>query len=301
MSRPVLSIQRTEFFVLIELDGTPFRHLKDVVFGVQAMSGSYVLEKCSILSMSGSVANDSTEYIFDVKFSPSQSQSSASMSDQTIRVVDSELNPLVTLTGHRSTIVGLAYVDETTLFSAAMSGETAPSAIGLWDTRAGSGPRQMLDVRGSEVASLALGIGNALLAVAQGSSVVFYDPRKLGAPLGKYSDCHTDDVTTVTFNPTSSNVLASTGEDGLICVFNCAVAAQDDAVVSIINTDGPVRKCGFFGPEDQGLWSLSCTEQASFWHSTSAQRLLALPDVRDTMEVDYLNLNTTTITTTTLT
>ena len=240
--------------------------------------------------MSGNVADDSSEYIFAHAYAPSYLESCASVSDHSIRVLDAALNQTGRLTGHDSAIVALEYAPDhsSCLYSASSNRDKGKGTVAMWDTRAGSGPMRVAQLR-SEVSSISLGMGGNLLAVGAGTSVAFYDPRgDMSKALGRYSDCHTDDVTHVAFNEQSPNVLVSGSEDGLMCTFNTAVAAQDDAVVSIINTDGPVRRCGFFGQNQEGLWCLSCTEQASFWHSMSAQRLLSLPNIRQDMQVDYL-------------
>ena len=64
--------------------------------------------------------------------------------------------------------------------------------------------------------------------------------------------------------------------------------SADDAVVSILNTECPVRKFGYFGPTGEGIYALSTVESASFWHYPSSQRVASFPDIRATMGVDYL-------------
>lgn len=82
---------------------------------------------------------------------------------------------------------------------------------------------------------------NALL----GCSVNFYDLRALAyrdskmKPLGSYNDCHTDTITKVRFKSADSSVLASAGEDGLICIFDSATVGNDEAVIAILNTECP--------------------------------------------------------------
>jgi len=55
-----------------------------------------------------------------------------------------------------------------------------------------------------------------------------------------------------------------------------------------MNTGGPVRRMGFFGPAGEGIFCFSCTEEASFWHYPSAQRLLSCADLRQQFSIDYL-------------
>ena len=252
---------------------------------------SFKLKKCVILSSNEALASDNADYVFDHAFAPDYQSSAASMSDRSIRILSASFDEISCLKGHESMIVGLKYGKTTNslLYSAASDGSS--SAVAIWDVRAGAGaaaPASITALPRCEVADLAIGMDDALLAVAVGSAVVFYDPRNMARPLGKYQDCHTDDVTQVRFHDKNPNFLASTGDDGLVCVYNVSVAAQEDAVMSIVNTDGPVRRMGFFGPMDEGMWCLSCIEQATFWHFPSTQRLLSLPNIRADLGVDYL-------------
>ena len=164
----------------------------------------------------------------------------------------------------------------------------------LWDLRcksaAGIVPQQLVTLPG-EVSSASIGVSDVLVAAASGNSVVFFDLR--GGPgsrqVGEYADAHTDVVTQVKFHPENSSHLVSAAEDGLICFFNTSVSEEEEAIVSVLNTDCPVRKFGFFGAAGmEGLYCLSTTEIPSFWHVSSAQRLGHFPNVRQELGVDYL-------------
>ena len=86
----------------------------------------------------------------------------------------------------------------------------------------------------------------------------------------------------------------------------CSVVLQDEAVVSIVNTECAVREAGFFGcsPANrrggggtqsqrqpcpmEGVYCFSTIETASFWHYSSAQRVGHFPALRAGLGVDYL-------------
>lgn len=80
----------------------------------------------------------------------------------------------------------------------------------------------------------------------------------------------------------------SAAEDGLMCVFDTSVSEGDEAVTSILNTECPIRRFGFFGESNEGIYTLSTVETASFWHYPSSQRISMFPELRETFQVDYL-------------
>jgi hypothetical protein len=63
---------------------------------------------------------------------------------------------------------------------------------------------------------------------------------------------------------------------------------QEDAVLSICNTECPVRQIGFFGNGLEGVFSLSTVETASCWHFPSSQRIGEFSTIREDFGVDYL-------------
>jgi len=136
-----------------------------------------------------------------------------------------------------------------------------------------------------EALSCALGAGTGLLAVGVGNVVDFFDSRKAGVgggggQLGRYADVHTDLVTKVVFHPSRRATLASSSEDGLVCLYDTGVGQADEALVCILNAEGPVRDLTFFGAEGDGLALLTGSEGTSVWHWPSAARALNIEDLR---------------------
>lgn len=156
-----------------------------------------------------------------------------------------------------------------------------------YDMRSPNSPSHTISLS-EDVMSVSSGVDGHLLAVGSGVSVCFFDLRNPSKMLGAYADCHSDSVTQVKFNHAHPTILASSGEDGLICSYNTAVGEDEQAVISILNTDCPVRRFGYFGPNNEGIYALSTVETASFWHYPSAQRIGHFPNIRNELSVDYL-------------
>ena len=132
---------------------------------------------------------------------------------------------------------------------------------------------------------LTFGFDGNLLASGVANTIEFYDLRYLknDCSLGTYSDAHNDDITRLLFHPTQANILASSGEDGLVCIYDTSVgtnintstnenisynnsnnspssfletslgndtfigSSKEEPLQCIINADCPVRHTEFFG------------------------------------------------------
>ena len=175
--------------------------------------------------------------------------------------------------------------------------------VKYWDARSSHASGSVLQFRfADEVQSASMGTKDSLLAAATKNSLKFADTRKtheargsscadgkmLTEVFGEYGDVHMDDITVVRFHPERTNEVFTASEDGLIACYDTSVSEHSSAVLSIINTDCPVRTFGFYGPNREGLFSLSTVETASFWHIYSALRLSVIPRVRETHAVHYL-------------
>jgi hypothetical protein len=75
------------------------------------------------------------------------------------------------------------------------------------------------------------------------------------------------------------------------CLFNDAFyifISQEDAVVSICNTEAPVRQLGFFGSGQEGIYGISTVETVSCWHFPSSQRIGVFSSIREDFSADYV-------------
>jgi WD40 repeat protein len=171
-------------------------------------------------------ADEVSTYILDMDVSSDASAfaiASAGVGN-TISVYDPHTGACVlpSLAGHTEVINSIAFSLSSPSHIISASED---QSVCLYDCRASTQPTAKI-VLDTEIYSAALGFGDNLIAVAVGPAVVFYDSRNLATPLGSYSDCHSDTVLKVKFHPSQSSLLHSAGEDGLICTYNTAVAAE---------------------------------------------------------------------------
>jgi WD repeat-containing protein 89 len=234
-------------------------------------------------------AQDGGVYVFDVDCVSDKSAIVASSSDNCLSLYDTEsLIQIRRIHAHSQMINGfnLSKSGPYSIYSASNDHH-----INCWDLRS-SGDTPVIKIKlPDEVTALSVGMADTLLAAGCSSSVSFHDLRigsKKSNKLGEYSDVHTDTVTQLKFSTANAHILASGAEDGLIGLYNTSTADGDDAVSSILNTECPVRRIGYFGNNDEAMYCLSTTETASFWHCSTAQRVGDFPDIRAQLEADYL-------------
>ena len=108
--------------------------------------------------------------------------------------------------------------------------------------------------------------GSNLLAAGTESAVAVWDVRKANAaPVARY-EVHTEAVTQVRFKPAGgSGILLSGSVDALLCEIDTRIADEDEAVLNVINTEGPVSSLGFYGTDLSRAWVLSSTDVVSTW------------------------------------
>jgi len=151
-------------------------------------------------------------------------------------------------------------------------------SLGFVDIRSGS--KEFEFRLPNSVYSISLGYGGSLIAAACETNIVFFDIKKQKI-IAQYNDYHSDLVLKVAFSDPFGSILASGGEDGLICTFNTSVNTGEEPLQSILNTECPVRTIGFFGAEKEGLYCMSTTEHLSLWHHQSSQRISNFERIRE--------------------
>jgi len=78
--------------------------------------------------------------------------------------------------------------------------------------------------------------------------------------------------------------MATASEDGLVCVHDTSQSTEENALLSVLNVEAPLRNIGFFGPATNtncgnkhivspGIWCLTGNETMSIWHWDAAQRM----------------------------
>jgi WD40 repeat protein len=222
----------------------------------------------------------------DASVSPTSCPISCALSDRSILTYNAEVMKLehTIPEAHSQPISHVHYLPSPGNASASQAPSMIASSgqdgyIRIFDLRSratsGSSATLSMSMAGrDQTLSLACGFGGTLLAAGGSSgSIYFYDLRKAGQHLGSYENSHTEEVTQLQFQSSSSSLLVSGGEDGLICAFDTSKATEDAALKSVLNVSNSVRSLGFFGPSLEGIFCCTGSETLSCWHTESAQQL----------------------------
>ena len=123
-----------------------------------------------------------------------------------------------------------------------------------------------------------LGLNKNILAlgtdIEDESGIHFYDPRTTSkGALGIFSDSHVDGITQVRFDKENPYRLVSASMDGLMTEFDVRENGEDDAFVSSMNVNQPIRKIGYFGAKNDAVWALTCDESLALFHVDSAEQM----------------------------
>nr|XP_015205542.1 PREDICTED: WD repeat-containing protein 89 [Lepisosteus oculatus]XP_015205543.1 PREDICTED: WD repeat-containing protein 89 [Lepisosteus oculatus]XP_015205544.1 PREDICTED: WD repeat-containing protein 89 [Lepisosteus oculatus]XP_015205545.1 PREDICTED: WD repeat-containing protein 89 [Lepisosteus oculatus] len=129
------------------------------------------------------------------------------------------------------------------------------------------------------------------------SFLVFWDARMAGsgagggAPLGVYSESHSDDVTQVRFHPRDPDRLASGSTDGLVNVFDIRRGSEEEALLGTCNSESSVSRVCWAGRGYGQLLCLSHDEGVYLWDTARLDTeepltLLSSPRAREAAPID---------------
>ncbi|RYH13559.1 hypothetical protein EON65_35335 [archaeon] len=231
-----------------------------------------------------------TEYILDIGRLIESNKLIVSSSDRCIRIIDATTQVVCTsLFGHGSTVSCIvpSRTSSSVVFSSGLD-----NAVIMWDERVSHKPFRKIKLPG-EVNSVTVSNNDTMIAAAVEQDISIYDVRKLkdngnSSKLFFYDEMHSDTVTNLAFSSKLPHLLMSGAEDGLICLSDTTIQDYDESTSSILNTDCPVRRFGFYGSTQDGVYSLATVETASFWDHPNAQRIANLSSLREDHNIEYL-------------
>lgn len=229
-------------------------------------------EKLQVLSISRRSRSQNRTYVLDVALQPS-GLLAVSCSDFTVRLHSKETLSLVAeQQGHKGALCGVRFsrTSPHLLYSGSADG-----TVRVWDVREAPVPAEAQLFRSDPshvYCSFDLNAGGTLLCAGtekvddEDSFLVFWDVRRPGAaPLGVYSESHSDDVTQVRFHPVDGNRLATGSTDGLVNVFDLSRGAEDDALLATCNSDSSAGAICWCGADYARLLCLSHDEGLHLW------------------------------------
>ncbi|KAK4170324.1 WD40-repeat-containing domain protein [Cladorrhinum sp. PSN259] len=238
-------------------------------------------------------------YILDIL--PVATGLAAAASDQTLSLFDpSRLNhgPLKTIRlNHGYGTVAKVYDPSESIVCT--TGENG--TISVWDLRHDPLKAPAMTIQGPGIPLLSLATSQSTHSLAVGTelanhqaSILIWDLRTPSLESKQfYSDLHSDDITCLSYHPSSPNILLSGSTDGLINISDTAITDEDEVVIQAFN-HGSVHHAGFLpGNETQVIYAASHDEKFALYDMAEdvvqkGGATLDLGDIREVVGCQYL-------------
>ncbi|PFH50322.1 hypothetical protein AMATHDRAFT_47975 [Amanita thiersii Skay4041] len=225
-------------------------------------------------------------YILFIAPLPSHYAAASSSPSNKIDIFDKyTLKCIRTLAGHEDSITGLRSVDrigDAMRMSPVSSGKDGKVVI--WDDRASNEYAIKLSNMGAAQPLLCFDVSHDGNTVAAGTdlkgedAVIYYwDPRRPDTPIREHNSTHSDDITTLSFSPSSSSsspLLLSGSSDGLICISNPYEDDPDESTLHVANWGCSIAQAGWV-PETHQTRS-SRNHQPRIWAASDMETFSTL-------------------------
>jgi WD40 repeat protein len=210
---------------------------------------------------------DPTVYLLNVQVDPLGEKLAVSTSNNEIKVYGLDNMALVgQLSGHTNSVTDIKFsLEEPHLLASSGS----DGMVAVWDVRSGA-QVSAYKVPTEAFSSVAIA-GDVLAAGTNSGCVGFWDLRTGSHQVLK--DYFSEEVSQLSFHPTSRNILFAGSFDGLVNQIDCSVELGDDAIIDVLNVGTSVSKMGFFGPQDHLFFTLAPTEQLQIWNVASSTKI----------------------------
>jgi WD repeat-containing protein 89 len=117
------------------------------------------------------------------------------------------------------------------------------------------------------------------------------DVRSSPTPQAAYHDLHSDDITTLTYHPSSPSILLSGSTDGLVNVYDTSVPDEDDITIQTLNLNASIHRAGFLDSSSL-VYALSHDERFAVYDVSEAHAsgdaVKDFGDLRTQVECQYV-------------
>ncbi|CAH1772238.1 unnamed protein product [Owenia fusiformis] len=197
------------------------------------------------------------------------------------------------ITGHQGVVSSVKFG---TREPALVYSSSLDATVRCWDTRDKNNQVHKYEGQGDERGMfLSLSVSCDDRTVCCGTEgidgdtwIMFWDRRKPGIPIRRFTECHNDDITQVQFHPSEVHKMASGSTDGLINIYDLRETDEDDAIEMTLNTESSVGKLGWKGPGGDNLYCITHLETFHIWDS-EGDLLAEHKNLKENFkELDYL-------------
>ncbi|KAK1255174.1 hypothetical protein MKX08_009169 [Trichoderma sp. CBMAI-0020] len=127
-------------------------------------------------------------------------------------------------------------------------------SVGVWDLRQGA---RVAQFQAAEASILSMACSASTQTIAVGTelenhvaSIHLWDVRSTPTPKATYSEVHSDDITSLSFHPSSPTLLISGSTDGLVSVHDTTIADEDELTVQTFNHNASIHDAAFLTPTE---------------------------------------------------
>lgn len=211
------------------------------------------------------------------RFESNKIKLAAGLSDYQCVLYDVEngFHKTITQKVHDDVITGVKFVekDDNLFYTSSLDG-----TVKLWDLRDLNKPSSVFkdDTDGEDqlkpINCFGLScdgkfIGAGTVLVEADAYVLFWDTRQPKV-LGGYWETHTDDVTSIEFNPVKANSMLSGSTDGLINLFDISASNEDDALQNSYNVESCITKLKWININDEDrIGCITDMETLQIWNT----------------------------------
>ncbi|KAI9144980.1 WD40-repeat-containing domain protein [Paraphysoderma sedebokerense] len=222
------------------------------------------------------------DYVFDIASTTLLDHFAVSASNHEIKLYDYNGRFLGSMKGsHNAPITQIEFerANGNLLFSSSKDG-----TLNLWDLRDPKLPAVVYKSPKSQpITCFSINSDVSLMAggtdlTGEDAAIVFWDPRST-SHLHSFVESHSDDITCVHFHPSNPHLLLSGSTDGLACVLNVQGFDEDEAIVSVLNTESSVNRVNWFGQNGEYIYTATHIEELRIWNA-EGEKLFNYGDVR---------------------
>lgn len=158
--------------------------------------------------------------------------------------------------------------------------------VKIWDRRTNQSVAQV-NSGGGKSPFYSCGTSHAMIAAGTNQDVLLWDIHKLNKPIGRFVECHVEDVTAVKFcqEPGATNMMISCGIDNVLNMFdfnnhnaeNGPRLVEEDLIDGAYSSTQPMIDCGFVNA--QIIWAVTSINTVEFMRVADASCFISVTQV----------------------